>query len=269
MQNGYYMATGAMVTQFNRLDVIANNLANVNTYGFKRDDLVIGDFERIFQNKRDILPLKNHTKEAAKFLNRSIDRVPKVVEKFTVFKEGGIKKTSNPLDFALKRADIFFMVETPDGIRLTQDGSFKINDKGILTTKEGYAVLPENYFSNGGYIEIPKKAEKITADKEGNIYADNKKIGKFFIAQVENLKNLKKDGENLFEVKDINNQIKEIETGDFTAQGFLQTSNVNPVNEMVALIETNRLVETYQKVMTSHMDDLNNDAINKLASVRA
>ena len=69
MNNGYYQATGAMVTQFNRLDVIANNLANINTIGFKRDDVVVGDFERIFKEYRDELPIENHTKDAAKFLN--------------------------------------------------------------------------------------------------------------------------------------------------------------------------------------------------------
>ncbi len=268
MQNGFYSATGAMVTQFNRLDVIANNLANVNTTGFKRDDVVIGDFERIFQDKRDELPLRNHTKEAAKFLNRSIDRVPQVVEEYTVFKQGGVKKTSNPLDFSLKRDDIFFMVETPNGVRLTQDGSFQINEKGILTTKEGYPILPESYLSNGGYIEIPSKGS-LHADEEGNLYVNGQKIAKFFIAQVENMKKLQKEGENLFKVENMNEEIREMEKGNYVAQGFLETSNVNPVIEMTSLIETNRLVEMYQKVMNSHMDDLNNEAINKLASVRA
>ena len=267
MQNGYYDTTGAMVTQFNRLDVISNNLANVNTSAFKKDDLVIGDFERIFQNSRDKLPLTNHTKEAAKFLNRSIDRVPKVVEEYTKYTQGGIKLTGNPLDFTLKRADIFFLAETPQGVRLTQGGSFEINDKGILTTKEGYPILPDTYYSNGGYIEIPPNG-KLTADKEGNIYVNDKKISKFFLAQVENIKRLQKVGNNLYDIKNMNDEITQIDKGDYISQGFLELSNVNPVNEMVSLIETNRLVEMYQKVMDSHMNDLNNDAINKLASVR-
>jgi len=268
MQNGYYDTAGAMVTQFNRLDVISNNLANVNTFGFKKDDVVIGEFERIFQDKRDKLPLTDHTKEAAKFLNRSLNKVPQVVENFTVFTQGGIKKTGNALDFALKRADIFFMVETPNGVRLTQDGSFKINEKGILTTKEGYPVLPSDYFSNGNYIEIPPKGV-LTSDKEGNLYINGYKTNKFFIAQVENLKNLKKEGNNLYKVEKEREEISQIGKGDYIAQGFVEISNINPVNEMVSLIETNRLVEMYQKVMDSHMNDLNNDAINKLASVRA
>jgi len=67
MQNGYYQATAGMVTQFNRLNVISNNLANVNTIGYKRNDVVIGDFARIFKETQDELPLKNHTKDGAKF----------------------------------------------------------------------------------------------------------------------------------------------------------------------------------------------------------
>ena len=168
MQNGYYQATGAMVTQFNRLDVISNNLANVNTTAFKRDDVVVGDFFRILKESRDELPLENHTKEGAKFLNRSIDRVPQIVERYIEFSAGGLKQSSNPLDFALKRNDLFFLVETPNGIKMTQDGSFVLDNKGVLTTKDGYPVLPEEYFRNGKYIEVPENAT-LTSDKSGNL----------------------------------------------------------------------------------------------------
>jgi len=67
MQSGFYSNTGGMVTQFNRLDVISNNLANLNTNGYKKDDVVIGDFMRLYQEKRDELPLDNNTKEGSKF----------------------------------------------------------------------------------------------------------------------------------------------------------------------------------------------------------
>ena len=142
MQNGYYSVTGAMVTQFNRLDVISNNLANLNTTAFKRDDVVVGDFKRIFQEAKEEMPLRDNTKEGSKFLNAAITRVPQVVEQYIQYAQGGVKNTGNPLDFAMKREDTFFMVETPNGIRLTQNGSFSINDQGTLVTKEGYPVLP-------------------------------------------------------------------------------------------------------------------------------
>ena len=276
MQNGYYAATGAMVTQFNKLNVISNNLANVNTTAFKRDDVVIGDFKRIFQETQEELPIKNHTKEAAKYLNAAIDRVPQVSEQYVEFQQGGLKRTGNQLDFALKRKDAFFMVETPDGVRLTQNGSFNINQDGILTTKEGYPVLPATYFQNKQYITVNAN-NSFTVDKTGNIYSADlaegftegeNPVGRLFIAQSDNIKSLSKEGTNLYKFKDVKD-IKDLQNADVVAQGFLETSNINPVKEMVGLIETNRMIEMYQKVMTSHMNDLNNDAINKLAQTRA
>ncbi len=267
MQSGYYDVTGGMVTQFNRLDVISNNLANLNTTAFKRDDVAIGDFKRIFQNTQDNMPIEDNTKKAAKFVNSSVDRVPRITEEYTNFKQGGLKNTGNSLDFALKSGDTFFMVKTPDGIRLTQDGSFVLNSDGVLTTKEGYPVLPKNYFKNSQYIKVPQDTP-LVSDKSGNLYSDGSSIAKLYIATTDDMKSLQKDGDGLYKFPDIQN-IEPSNKKDVVAQGFLETSNVNPVYEMVNLIDTNRLVEMYQKVMNSHMNDLNSDAINKLASTRA
>ncbi len=268
MQNGYYQAVGGMVTQFNRLDTISNNLANVNSAGFKRDDVVIGDFLTIFKRQRDELPIKDNTKDAAKFINRSLNRVPHIVRNYTDFSLGAIKHTGNPLDVALKRGDRFFLIKTPDGLKLTQNGAFTLNEKGELSTKEGYKVLGANYFQNHQSLTIPT-SKTITISSNGTIYADNEEIGKLFIAKYNyNLANLKKFGDNLYDLPNIND-ISISDDGDFVASGYLQMSNINPVKEMVALIQTNRLVEMYQKVMTSQMNDLNSDAINKLASTKA
>lgn len=267
MQNGYYTTTGAMVTQFNKLNVISNNLANINTPAFKRDDVVIGDFSRIFQEARDELPIGNHTKEASKFINRNIDRVPQISEQYVTFDQGAVKATGNPLDFSLKREDAFFMVETPQGVRLTQNGAFTLNNEGTLVTKEGYPVLPANYFQNNEPIQLPQEAA-ITADKTGNLYADGEIVGAFFIAQPEDVRRLTKEGDHLY-VPESEEALNPLQEADVLAQGFLEMSNVNPVNEMIGLIEAQRMVEMYQKVMTAHMDDLNSDAINKLANTKA
>ncbi|WP_458701286.1 flagellar hook-basal body protein [Sulfurospirillum sp. 1307] len=275
MQNGYYTTTGAMVTQFNRLDVISNNLANVNTAGFKRDDVVIGDFKRIFDEFQEDMPIKDHTKQAARYLNASIDRVPQVSEQYIEFRQGGLKSTGNSLDFALKREDTFFMVETPNGLALTKDGSFKLNDAGVLTTKDGYPVIPATYFQNKQYIQV-EPSSTFSVDKSGNIFSANiandlaegeNPNGRFFMAQPEDIKSLEKIGNNLYKF-DVN-KVKDLQDADVVAQGFLETSNINPVSEMTGLIEAQRMVEMYQKVMTSHMNDVNNDAINKLATTRA
>jgi flagellar basal-body rod protein FlgG len=261
MINGYYGATGAMVTQFNRLNVISNNLANVNTAGFKQDDIIIGDFERIFSEKREILPLENNTKKAAKFLNRSLNKVPIVVEEYTNFDIGDIQKTSNPLDVALKEKNQFFVIQTPGGEKLTRAGNFNINAKGYLVTKDGFKVLN----NKNQPIQISSKYSLII-DKNGNLFQNHQKIATFKIVKIDNLNTLKKVGSNMF---DFIPDTATIDPNNSTLQGFLEKSNVNPIKEMTNLIETNRLVEQYQKVMSTFMDDLNRDAIEKLANIRA
>jgi len=261
MINGYYDATGAMVTQFNRLNVISNNLANVNTVGYKQDDIIIGDFERVFSEKRDNLPLENNTKEGAQFLNRALNKVPIVVEEYTDFSIGNMQKTSNPLDVALSEKNRFFAIKTPSGIKLTRAGNFEIDSKGYLVNKDGYQVLD----SQNNPIQIDPTST-ITIDKNGNIYQKNEQIATFKIVRIDNLKTLKKVGDNLY---DYSPQNATIDPKNSTLQGFIEKSNVNPIIQMTNLIQTNRLVEQYQKVMTTFMDDLNKDAIEKLASVRA
>ncbi|MCH5336148.1 MAG: flagellar hook-basal body protein [Campylobacter sp.] len=270
MQNGYYQATGGMVTQFNKLDVITNNLANINTSGYKRDDVVIADFKRIFKEVQDELPIENHTRDASRFVNTTIDRVPQISEEYTDFTTGSMKATNNPLDLAITRNDTFYLVQTKDGeIRLTKDGNFQLDGEGYLVNKQGYKVLNSNYFDNpeNATIKINDGALQINVDKDGGISVDGEDNSKLFIAQVDDIRALQKDGDNVYKINDLT-RIRNLENSNSVRQGFSQGSNVNPVTEMVALIEANRMVEMYQKVMTAHMDDLNQDAINKLASTR-
>ena len=273
MQTGYYAAAGGMVSQFNRLDTIANNLANVNTAGFKKDSLVTGDFLRMYQQARDELPLENQTKEGAKFYNRTMTRVPQIVEGYTDHSIGQMQKTDNTLDFALGREGLFFAVKTPQGIRLTRDGSFTLDDEGRLMTKQGYEVLPEDYADLGGGITFGVGDSIIKADKNGQIYValpgstQMVQSSKMLIVQPLNMKLLQKEGDNLYIPASLDD-IKPFEENGAVMQGFVEKSNVNAVNEMIAMIEANRLVGMYQKAMDSQMNDLNRDAIEKLAYAR-
>ncbi len=270
MQTGYYQAAAGMVTQFNRLDLIANNLANVNTAGYKQDDVVIGDFMRLYQEKRDELPLQNQTKEAAKFFNRTLARVPQIVEEYTNFSVGSIQKTDNPLDVALTRENLFFLVKTPQGIRLTRDGSFTTNEEGKLVTKQGYEVLPSDYFQKGGAIEFNSSDVSIKIDKNGQISTNIPNSvqmtpgSQLFIFQPDNPKFLKKVGDNLY-VYENEAEYKPLEASGAIKQGYVEKSNVNAVKMMTQLIETNRLVGMYQKAMDTQMNEMNRDAIEKLA----
>jgi len=270
MQNGYYQATGGMVTQFNKLDVITNNLANINTSGYKRDDVVIADFKRIFKETQDELPIQNHTRAASRFVNSTIDRVPQISQEFTDFSTGSIKATNNPLDFAMTREDTFYLLQTKDGeIRLSKDGNFQLDNEGFLVNKQGYKVLNSNYFNDpqNSFIRIDNGAVNISVDKNGNISVDAQDNARLFIAQVDDIRALQKEGDNMYKIDNLT-RIRDLENSGAVYQGFSQGSNVNPVTEMVGLIEANRMVEMYQKVMSAHMDDLNQDAINKLASVK-
>jgi len=261
MINGYYDVTGAMVTQFNRLNVISNNLANVNTPGFKQDDIIIGDFERLFSEKRSELPIDNNTKEAAKWLNHNLNKVPQVVEEYTDFSIGNMQRSSNPLDIALKRKNLFFTIDTPNGEMITRAGNFELDENGFLVTSEGNKVLS----TKNKPIRIPPNISKLVIDNNANVYANDQKIATLKIVSIDDLNTIKKVGNKMWEFVPGSEKIS---TNNSTLQGFLEKSNVNPVREMTELIETNRLVEQYQKAMITFMDDLQKDAIDKLGSVK-
>lgn len=162
-------------------------------------------------------------------------------------------------------------MRTKDGeIRLTKDGNFQLNDDGVLVNKQGYQVLSSAYFDNpeADAILVPEGSVFINVDRDGNIQADNNPIARLFIAQVDDIRFLEKDGDNTYRINDLT-KIRDLDSSNAVRQGFTQLSNVNPVVEMTSLIETHRMLEMYQKVMTSHMDDLNQEAINKLASINA
>ena len=275
MQGGYYSSVGGMVTQINRLDVISNNIANANTTGFKRDDVVIGDFLRLYEQSKDFLPIDDQTKDAAKFYNRSLNRVPQIVEEFTDRSLGGMIKTDNTFDFALSRENAYFMIETPNGIRFTRDGSFVLNEEGRLVNKEGFPVLPREYLDAPQYIEFID-GYQVEVDNHGNIYTrslNNEEVNETImisnlaVASFENPKYLRKVGDNLYEYPQAKlNQLEMLEQSGAVRQGFLEKSNINVVYEMTGLIETNRLVEAYSKVLKTHMDELNTEAITKLAA---
>ena len=274
MQNGFYSAAGGMVSQFSRLDNITNNLANLNTNGYKRQDLVVGDFLRLYQEKRDELPLENQTKEGAKFTHRTVARVPQVIESYRDMSIGALAQTGNTFDIALKEENLFFAVLTPDGVKLSKDGAFTLNDEGTLTTKQGYKVLPADYFQNGNFIEFSSDANNIELDKNGKfsyLVQGNERFipGKeLLLIEPQNMNKLKASGDNLF-TPDSADRLEAVKNTGAVAQGFLEKSNVNPIKSMVGMIEAQRLVGMYQKAMDTQMNEMNRDAIEKIASTRA
>lgn len=273
MQTGYYAATGGMVAQFNRMDTIAANLANANTTGYKRDQLITGDFARLFKTVQSELPIENQTEAGAQYFNRALSRVPQITDAFTDHSLGALQQTSNTFDLALGKEGQFFAVNTPQGVRLTRDGTFTINGEGKLVNKQGYEVLSTDYFQNKTAITFTPQETLVTIDKNGQIMSNvpgtNQMVAtkKLMVIEPQNLRALTKEGDNLYK-PEASDPLTPITESGSVMQGFIEKSNVNAVNEMIALVEANRLVGMYQKVMDSQMNDLNRDAIEKLAVAR-
>jgi flagellar basal-body rod protein FlgG len=202
-----------------------------------------------------------------------MSKVPHIVEAYTDHSLGSLEKTDNTFDFALSREGLFFAVETPDGIRLTRDGSFSLNDEGVLVTKQGFTVLNSDYKTSDGVIAFNPEERVIEIDKNGQFYHSSPGSpqlvlgNKLLVVQPENVKYLKKEGDNLY-IPDSADALDDIAENSAVLQGYMEKSNVNPINEMIAMIEANRLVGMYQKAMDSQMNDMNRDAIEKLAVTR-
>ncbi len=137
MQNGLYTATSGLLMQQNRVDSISNNLANMNTNGYKRDRAVFSVYRP--EDKR--YP-QNFIRES--HYNKTINTAVLLHENSANFEMGHIKETGNKFDFAIQQDNAFFAIDTPWGIRYTKDGAFTINDNGELVTAEGYRVMSRN-----------------------------------------------------------------------------------------------------------------------------
>jgi flagellar basal-body rod protein FlgG len=186
---------------------------------------------------------------------------------------GAFQSTGNTFDVALKEKNLFFAVLTPDGVKLTRDGAFNLNDEGELVTKQGHKVLPSDYEKTGTFIKFNTEFTNIELDKNGQfsyLVPGNEKFNlskALLLVEPQNVSKLKPSGDNLFTPDAAENLSPVAESGAAT-QGFLEKSNVNPIRAMVGMIEAQRLVGMYQKVMDTQMNDMNREAIDKIASSR-
>ncbi len=211
-----------------RLNVSANNLANVDTPGFKRDRLTF----------REVLMRK---------FPRGWRTFKEVTVK-TDFQQGPIKFTGNPFDVAIA-GEGFFKVQTPEGVAYTRAGNFRLDSSRRLVTAQGYPVLANGApvivdpgLAKGGVITLEN--QRFLVHDDGTISIDGTEIGRLDIVTFEDLSALEKRGETLF-VADEAREIP-VDTPDLR-QGHLEDSNANPLEEMVALIEIQREFEAIQK----------------------
>ncbi|WP_319409772.1 flagellar basal-body rod protein FlgF [uncultured Desulfosarcina sp.] len=242
MSGGMYLAAAGALVQQLRLEVLANNVANISTIGYKGD-------QSIFRIPEEIESQTFQTSiEGIQSLSPYAPPFSTVID----FSQGAIRQTGNPLDVAIN-GDGFFSIQTPDGVQYTRQGSFSLNADGVLVTSDGYPVMGE-----GGEISLEEGTVEI--DMEGGVYVDGDEVGRLQITDFSNTETLKKAGNGRFVGSDASISGKRPENTSLS-QGYLETGNVNPVRAMTEMIETSRAFEAYQKVIQS-ADEATSKSIN-------
>lgn len=289
MIRGLYTGASGMVTQMDRMDALANNIANVDTTGYKRDQPVEKAFPNMLLHRMNDDGVRTLPFSGKPPYLGSYDVAPVVGklgtgvemnELYTEFDQGPAKQTDSPFDMMLEGKG-FFVVRTPYGDRMTRNGSFILGPEGLLETKEGYPVLGEN-----GPVHI--KLNNFVVDEDGKIYANAKfqpdpnrlvsqrenqwenrvLVDRLKIVNVDQMRYLKKQGDSLYlDTQDSGPpQILNGADRPKVREGFLEASNVNPVTAMVDMIEVNRAYEANQKVIQSE-DDATNRLLNEVMKV--
>ncbi|UIJ39052.1 flagellar basal-body rod protein FlgF [Desulfobaculum bizertense] len=259
MQDSMYSALFGALTQEHRMDIIANNLANVNTTGFKQDRVAFKDVFVRFAHDRVREPIMN-LRDKALFPEATYLSKVRIAESQIDFSQGSLKRSDNPLDLAIS-GEGFFKVQDENGTSFyTRNGHFGLNAEGELINGSGLRVM-----ADGGPVEIPENA-RVEVTPDGRILANNAEVGTLDIVTVSDHNALRKIGSNLFEIHPEKNA-EEMQAAEATVQqGFLEAPNVEIVTEMVNMIETQRSFEAYQKTMTT-AKETDSKAINSVGKV--
>lgn len=252
MRSLWTSASGMIAQQFN-VDVISNNLSNVNTTAYKTER---AEFKDLFYETLDRAYV---VQEKGKPVNLQVGHGTAVVSTVRNFGDGNTEKTENPLDFAIT-GEAFFMVRSPRGdIAYTRDGSFKLSvteDGGKLTTSEGYPVLDDSgndiiLNTDVSKLTISPEGELITTDSAGAATPLGQKLG---LVKFANKAGLEAIGSGMYMQNSASGQAvadSDMGTKSTLLQGFLESSNVKVVEEMVKLIIAQRAYEVNSKAIQS------------------
>jgi flagellar basal-body rod protein FlgG len=264
-----------------RLDAAANNLANVDVNGYKKDISIHKAFPELLLRRMNDDGVYRHpfgSADEAPIIGK-LGMGVEYNELYTDFQNGAFKETASDFDLALDGKG-FFTVRTPQGERYTRNGAFMLGKEGFLETKDGYPVLGEN-----GPIRV--KANNFQVDKQGNVWVnaqyaepeqlvdrerntwdDTVLLDTLKIVGFDYDRDLKKQGNSLWKSTPVSGDAQMLPVGERprVVQGFLEASNVDPVLEMVNLIEVNRAYEANQKVIQSG-DQMLGILINQTAKV--
>jgi len=235
--------------QQTRMATIANNLANVGTTGFKRSRAIFEDL--LYQNVRQVGAQSSQTTLLPSGLQ--LGTGVRVVATEKLFTQGNLTRTENNLDVAVQGRG-FFEILLPDGSQaFTRDGSFQINDQGVMVTSEGYQLQPP--------ISIPQNALSVSIARDGTVsaslpgVAQVSQVGNIQLTDFINPAGLEARGENLFVASGASGPPQPGNPGinglGTLVQGYVESSNVNVVEELVSMIETQRAYEMNSKAIST------------------
>ncbi|MDZ7856346.1 flagellar basal-body rod protein FlgG [Sphaerotilus sp.] len=249
MMRSLWTSKTGMEAQQTQLDVISHNLANVATNGYKKSHAVFEDL--MYQNLRQTGAASSEQTQLPTGLQVGLG--VRTVATSRQFSQGGLQQTTNSLDVAIK-GNGFFQVQMPDGTTgYTRDGAFQLNATGQLVTNNGQLVQPG--------VTIPPNAQSVTIAQDGKVsvsmpgQAAPQAVGQLTLASFVNPAGLEPRGQNLFtETAASGTPVAAAPGSDgmgALSQGFIETSNVNVVEELVAMIQTQRAYEVNSKAITT------------------
>ncbi|MBC7512984.1 MAG: flagellar basal-body rod protein FlgG [Herminiimonas sp.] len=249
MIRSLWISKTGLDAQQTQMDVIANNLANVSTAGFKRSRAVFEDL--LYQTLRQPGAQSSQQTQLPSGLQLGTGVRPVATER--IFTQGNLQQTGNSKDLAIN-GEGFFQVLLPDGTAAyTRDGSFQVDNQGQLVTSSGFVIQPA--------ISIPANAQSITVGRDGTVSitqsgtATPTQVGALQVSTFINPAGLESKGENLYVETGSSGNASTNTPGSNGAgtlsQGYIETSNVNVVEELVNMIQTQRAYEINSKAITT------------------
>jgi flagellar basal-body rod protein FlgF len=254
MSKGIYTAVSGAMAQQSSLDTIANNLANVNTPGFKRDSQLFREYLTAYEKEPGTITVPRIPASIESFydMNGGDKSYVDAIGTSTDFTQGPMKQTGNKLDLAIEGQG-FFEVLTPEGVRLSRTGSFNVDADGRLVTKQGFPVLKDGGLGQDpAGREIKLQNADVTVSPNGEIFDGGQSSGKLSLLNISNKDAVQKVGQNLYAFKENLEPGLTVANDAKIHQGVLEASNVNVIREMTDMIAATRTFETTQKAIQAY-----------------
>lgn len=226
MDNSIYITLSRQMALFRDMEVTSNNIANADTPGFNAEKLMFQDYLVKDSNKRE----DAYAYDPSSYRDTS---------------NGSMKQTGNPFDLAIN-GDAYFQVQSPLGIRYTRAGNFQVDSEGTLMTNDGYPVLG----ADGGQITVPTNAMNVAINAAGQMTADGEEIGQVGIMEFQNEQAMTRLGNNMY----TSAETPQPSESGRVMQGFLESSNVTAVTEMVRVMNVSRAVTNTAKFIETMYD---------------